>query len=118
MPTVPELIEHVKTEFPGWAVKQDEMVVARAARILTEFVDGDVSRKNSIGNYNSYVAHFRLKKFVSENIDTAGNYSDFIVSAELGMRPLFYAIAVLKENTNAAVLFSDYAENLAQKGAR
>jgi hypothetical protein len=46
--------------------------------------------------------------------ETVNDGRNFVVSCELGMRPFFYAIAVLKENTNAAVLFSDYAESLAR----
>lgn len=114
MPTASELRTLVEAEFPNWLEKQNSLVVARSLNVLSAWNDGDSSKKLSVGRYQSYIAQFNLHNIILDSFSGGDTKSRLGLATELASREFLYAVAVLGDNTNCAVLFSDYANTLAQ----
>lgn len=64
-----EIRKYVTAEFPEWLVKYERAPASMVRSDLLEWLDGDDSHDNSIGEYLSQLSLLELKAFVLSTIE-------------------------------------------------
>jgi hypothetical protein len=81
---------------------------------LTIWSSGTDGYELSVGDAQSFISHYELKKFILDNLDRYPDTTLLAHATRLEIPQFLYAIGVQKLNTNSGILMEEYALSLAQ----